>query len=87
MTKKELEKKFKKLKVYADDLRKSNEQLKLELDETKEQLRIAKAKEKDFRGISSQANVRRVQWKKMATDLMERFVETKAELEITKLPF
>lgn len=87
MTKQELEKEFKELEVYADGLRKSNEQLKRELDETKEQLRIAKAKEKDFRGISSQANVRSVQWKKMATDLMERFVETKAELEITKLPF
>lgn len=87
MTKQELEKEFRELETYADGLRKSNEQLKRELDETKEQLRIAKAKEKDFRGIASQANVRRVEWKKMATDLMERFVETKAELEITKLPF
>lgn len=87
MTKKELEKEFKELETYADNLRKSNEQLQRSLDETKEQLRIANAKEKDWRGISSQANVRSVQWKKMATDLMERFVETKAELEVTKLPF
>lgn len=87
MTKQELEKKFKELEDYSDGLRKSNEQLKRELDETKEQLRIANAKEKEWRGISSQANVRSVGWKKMATDLMERFVETKAELESTKLPF
>lgn len=83
----ELKKEFRELEVYADGLRKSNEQLQRALDETKEQLRIANAKEKDWRGISSQANARSVQWKKMATDLMERFVETKAELEITKLPF
>ena len=87
MTKKELEKEFKELETYADNLRKSNEQLQRSLDETKEQLRIAKAKEKDFRGISSQANVRSVEWKKMATKLMEQLVETKAELEVAKLPF
>lgn len=87
MTKQELEKEFRELEVYADNLRKSNEQLQRSLDETKEQLRIAKAKEKDLRGISSRANVRSVEWKKIATDLMERFVETKAELEITKLSF
>lgn len=83
----ELKKEFRELEVYADGLRKSNEQLQRSLDETKEQLRIANAKEKEWRGISSQANVRSVEWKKMATNLMERFVETKAELEITKLPF
>lgn len=87
MTKQELEKEFKELEVYTDGLRKSNEQLKRDLDETKEQLRIAKAKEKDFRGISSQANVRRVEWKKMATQLMEQLVETKADLEVAKMPF
>jgi hypothetical protein len=83
----ELKKKFRELEVYADGLRKSNELLQRALDETKEQLRIAKAKEKDFRGISSQANVRRVEWKKMATELMERLVETKADLEVAKMPF
>lgn len=87
MTKQELEKEFRELETYADGLRKSNEQLKRELDETKEQLRIAKAKNKDFRGISSQANVRRVEWKKMATQLMEQLVETKADLEVAKMPF
>lgn len=87
MTKKELEKEFKELETYADNLRKSNEQLQRSLDETKEQLRIAKAKEKEWRQKSANDNVERDEWKKIATDLMERFVETKAELEITKLPF
>lgn len=87
MTKQELEKEFRELEVYADGLRKSNEQLKRDLDETKEQLRIAKAKEKDFRDISSQAGVRRVEWKKMAIQLMEQLVETKADLEVAKMPF
>lgn len=87
MTKQELEKEFRELEVYADNLRKSNEQLQRSLDETKEQLRIAKAKEKEWRQKSANDNVERDEWKKMATDLMERFVETKAELEITKLPF
>lgn len=36
MTKKELEKEFRELEVYADNLRKSNEQLQRSLDETKE---------------------------------------------------
>jgi len=82
-----LKKEFRELEVYADGLRKSNEQLQRSLDETKEQLRIAKAKEKDFRGISSQANVRSVEWKKMATKLMEQLVETKVDLEVAKMPF
>lgn len=87
MTKQELEKEFRELEVYDDNLRKSNEQLQRSLDETKEQLRIAKAKEKEWRQKSANDNVERDEWKKIATDLMERFVETKAELEITKLPF
>lgn len=87
MTKQELEKEFRELEVYADNLRKSNEQIQRSLDETNKQLRIAKAKENEWRQKSSNDNVERDEWKKIATDLMERFVETKAELEITKLPF
>ena len=75
MTKKELEKEFKELETYADNLRKSNEQLQRSLDETKEQLRIEKA------------NVERDEWKKMALHLMEKLVATKAKLEVANLPF
>lgn len=87
MTKKELEKEFKELETYADNLRKSNEQLQRSLDETKEQLMIAKAKEKEWRQKSANDNVERDEWKKMALHLMEQLVETKAELEVAKLPF
>lgn len=87
MTKQELEKEFRELEVYADNLRKSNEQLQRSLDETNEQLRIAKNKEKEWRQKSANDSVERDEWKKMALHLMERFVETKAEIEITKLPF
>ena len=87
MTKKELEKEFKELETYADNLRKSNEQLKRSLDETKEQLRIAKAKEKEWRQKSANDNVERDEWKKMALHLMEQLVETKAKLEVENLPF
>lgn len=87
MTKKELEKEFKELETYADNLRKSNEQLQRSLDETKEQLRIAKAKEKEWRQKSANDNVERDEWKKMALHLMEQLVATKAKLEVANLPF
>ena len=38
ITKQELEKEFRELEVYADNLRKSNEQIQRSLDETNEQL-------------------------------------------------
>lgn len=87
MTKKELEKEFKELETYADNLRKSNEQLKRSLDDTKEQLRIAKAKEKEWRQKSANDNVERDEWKKMALHLMEQLLATKAKLEVANLPF
>lgn len=87
MTKQELEKEFRELEVYADNLRKSNEQLQRSLDETNEQLRIAKNKEKEWRQKSANDNVERDEWKKMSLHLMEQLVATKAKLEIAKLPF
>ena len=87
MTKQELEKEFSELEVYADNLRKSNEQLQRSLDETKEQLRIAKAKEKEWRQKSAKDNVELDEWKKMALHLMEQLVATKAKLEVANLPF
>lgn len=87
MTKKEIEKEFKELETYADNLRKSNEQLQRSLDETKEQLRIAKAKEKEWRQKSANDSVERDEWKKMSLHLMEQLVETKAKLEIANLTF
>lgn len=87
MTKQELEKEFRELEVYADNLRKSNEQLQRSLDETKEQLRIAKNKEKEWRQKSANDSVERDEWKKMALHLMEQLVSTKAKLEVANLPF
>ena len=87
MTKQELEKEFRELEVYADNLRKSNEQIQRTLDETNEQLRIAKAKEKEWRQKSSNDSVELDEWKKMSLHLMEQLVATKAKLEIPNLPF
>ncbi|MDD6091571.1 MAG: hypothetical protein PUB71_03595 [Hallerella succinigenes] len=87
MTKQELEKEFRELEVYADNLRKSNEQIQRSLDETNEQLRIAKAKEKEWRQKSSNDSVELDEWKKMSLHLMEQLVATKAKLEIANLPF
>lgn len=87
MTKQELEKEFRELEVYADNLRKSNEQIRRSLDETNEQLRIAKAKEKEWRQKSSNDSVELDEWKKMSLHLMEQLVATKAKLEIANLPF
>ena len=87
MTKHELEKEFRELEVYADNLRKSNEQLQRSLDETNEQLRVAKAKEKELRQKSSNDIVERDEWKKMALHLMEQLVATKSKLEVANLPF
>lgn len=87
MTKQELEKEFRGLEVYADNLRKSNEQIQRSLDETNEQLRIAKAKEKEWRQKSSNDSVELDEWKKMSLHLMEQLVATKAKLEIANLPF
>lgn len=87
MTKQELEKEFRELEVYADNLRKSNEQIQRSLDETNEQLRIAKAKEKEWRQKSSNDSVERDEWKKMALHLMEQLVATKAKLEVANFPF
>ena len=87
MTKQELEKEFRELEVYADNLRKSNEQIQRTLDETNEQLRIAKAKEKEWRQKSSNDSVELDEWKKMSLHLMEQLVTTKAKLEIPNLPF
>lgn len=87
MTKQELEKEFRELEVYADNIRKSNEQIQRSLDETNEQLRIAKAKEKEWRQKSSNDRVELDEWKKMSLHLMEQLVATKAKLEIANLPF
>lgn len=87
MTKQELEKEFRELEVYADNLRKSNEQIQRSLDETNEQLRIAKAKEKEWRQKSSNDSVELDEWEKMSLHLMEQLVATKAKLEIANLPF
>ena len=87
MTKQELEKEFRELEVYADNLRKSNEQIQRSLDETNEQLRIAKAKEKEWRQKSSNDSVELDEWKKMSLHLMEQLVATKAKLEIANLPY
>ena len=87
MTKQELEKEFRELEVYADNIRKSNEQIQRSLDETNEQLRIAKAKEKEWRQKSSNDSVELDEWKKMSLHLMEQLVATKAKLEIANLPF
>lgn len=82
MTKQELEKEFRELEVYADNLRKSNEQIQRSLDETNEQLRIAKAKEKEWRQKSSNDSVELDEWKKISLHLIEQLVATKAKLEI-----
>lgn len=64
-----------------------NETLHKVLDGTKEELRIAKNSEKEWRKISANDKVERDEWEKMALHLMEQLVKTKAELEVAKLPF
>ena len=87
MTKKELEQMLNDTESAFSELRHDNETLHKVLVSTKEELRIAKNSEKEWRKISANDRVERNEWKKMALHLMEQLVKTKAELEVAKLPF
>lgn len=87
MTKKELEQMLNDTESAFSELRHDNETLHKVLDSTKEELRIAKNSEKEWRKILANDRVERDEWKKMALHLMEQLVKTKAELEVAKLPF
>jgi hypothetical protein len=87
MTKKELEQMLNDTESAFSELRHDHETLQKVLDSTKEELRLAKNSEKEWRKISANDRVERDEWKKMALHLMEQLVKTKAELEVAKLPF
>ena len=87
MTKKELEQMLNDTESAFSELRHDNETLHNVLDSTKEELRLAKNSEKEWRKISANDRVERDEWKKMALHLIEQLVKTKAELEVAKLPF
>lgn len=87
MTKKELEQMLNDTESAFSELRHDNETLHKVLDSTKEELRLAKNSEKEWRKKSANDSVERNEWKKMALHLMEQLVKTKAELEVAKLPF
>ncbi len=87
MTKKELEQMLNDTESTFSELRHDNETLHKVLDSTKEELRLAKNSEKEWRKISANDRVERDEWKKMTLHLMEQLVKTKAELEVAKLPF
>lgn len=87
MTKKELEQMLNDTESALSELLHDNDTLHKVLDSTKEELRLAKNSEKEWRKISANDRIERDEWKKMALHLMEQFVKTKAELEVAKLPF
>ena len=87
MTKKELEQMLNDTESAFFELRHDNDTLHKVLDSTKEELRLAKNSEKEWRKISANDRIERDEWKKMALHLMEHLVKTKAELEVAKLPF
>jgi hypothetical protein len=87
MTKKNLEQMLKDTESALSESIHDNETLHKVLDSTKEELRLAKNSEKEWRKNSENDRIERDEWKKMTLHLMEQLVKTKAELEVTKLPF